>query len=93
MQKLQPKTFSDFQSQTRISFICHSGLASSPAQNGEESGQTATIKSLPQQNVAMTNCVFCKWYSDIHIDMIAKAGLAVQYTIIVFLSDDSSVVV
>ena len=81
------------QSQTRMPFICHSGLASSPALNGEESGQTATIKSLLQQNVAMTNCAFCKWYYDIHIDMIAKAGLAVQYTIIVYLSDDSSVVV
>ena len=50
--KLQPRGFSDFQTQTRMPFICHSGLASSPAQNRGKSGQTATIKSLPQQNVA-----------------------------------------
>ena len=67
MQKLQPRTFY-FQSQTRMLFI---GVASSPAQNGEASGQTATILSLPQQNVAMTNCAFCRHDS--------KTGLAVQY--------------
>ena len=68
MQGLQPRTFSDFQTQTRMPFICHSGytalvmnpnpllvLHATPSQNGEVSGQTATIKSLPQQNVAMTN--------------------------------------
>ena len=37
-----------------MAFICHSGLALSPAQNGQESA----IKSLPQQNVAMTKHAF-----------------------------------
>ena len=59
----QPRTFSDFQSQTRIPLICHSGytalvmsqipylvVQATASQNGEEFGQTATIKSLPQRN-------------------------------------------
>ena len=56
-----------------LPFICHSGLALSPAQN------STTIKSLPQQNVAMTKHAFCRWYS--FTDMIAKTGLAMQFSV------------
>ena len=79
---MQIRIFSDFLSQTRMAFICHSVLALSPAQNGQESA----IKSLPQQKVAMTKHAFRRWYSFTYTTKLCSK-------IIVFLSDNSSVAV
>ena len=45
---------------------------------GEKSGQTVTIKSLPQQNVGTTNRAFCRYSTHWHRHDI-KTGLAMKY--------------